>query len=276
MSSTPQSMKTSSSSRRSSAVELPERAHGIPVDEGEAGAAAGDAPDGGARVSWLTGDEAVGPTMVTRHVALDSFAGGLSPALPLVVLLCALLVARRLRDRLGFPDPRRAELTAQQWLRRLIPIQADRYAEHGFVEIDSTLFPGRRYRISRDRRTLIITRGGHRFRGCLTCVDDSLPPTDRVIAEYFLIQGDERGYLDTVNLFRLAPVAVPRRTRRRRLLFAKVQVAVGALILVLEAVVHCVSRNVPVPVDTLVLRFASVLVVFGLVALWRGRPPRSR
>jgi hypothetical protein len=199
------------------------------------------------------------------------FAGALSLALPVVVLLCLMEAALRFRDKLGIPNPRSAEVTAQQWLRRLIPIQADHYNEHGFVEIDSSLFPGRRYRIHRNRRTLIISRGGHHFIGCLMCADHWLPPTDRVIAEYFLIQGDERGYLETVNIFHPQPVAARQRNRRRRLLFAMALVAVGAFVLMLEAVAHCVSRYFPVPAD-MFLGFARGLVVYGgiggLVAIW--------
>ena len=103
--------------------------------------------------------------MLTRHVGVASLAGGLGLAVFVVVLLRILVGTRRLRAWLGIPDLRSAELAAQQWLRRLIPIQADRYAEHGFVEIGSSLFPGRRYRIYRNRLTLIISRGGHRLVG---------------------------------------------------------------------------------------------------------------
>jgi len=85
-------------------------------------------------------------------------------------------------------------------LRELIPSQAERYAEHGFVEIDSTLSPGRRYRIHRGCPTDIYEGGAPHGLSCLQLHDGWLPPTDRVIAEYFLIQGDERSYLETANI----------------------------------------------------------------------------
>jgi hypothetical protein len=134
-----------------------------------------------------------------------AFTASLVIALHAVVLLWAVRVARRLRSRrfratLGDREPRRAERTAQRWLRQLIPGQADCYAEHGFVEIDSTLIPGRRYRIHRSRLTDVYERGTPRGCSCLQLDDPRLPPTDRVIAEYFLIQGDEPGYLETANI----------------------------------------------------------------------------
>jgi hypothetical protein len=99
-------------------------------------------------------------------------------------------------------DSRLPERAARQWLRKLIPSQAERYAERGFVEIDSTLCPGRRYRIHHRRLTEIYERGAPSGRSCLQLSDTALPPTDRVIAEYFLIQGDERSYLKTANIVR--------------------------------------------------------------------------
>jgi len=64
------------------------------------------------------------------------------------------------------------------------------------------LIPGRRYRIHRNRLTEIYQRGTRRGRCCLRLRGQWLPPTDRVIAEYFLIHGDERGNLETANITR--------------------------------------------------------------------------
>jgi hypothetical protein len=154
---------------------------------------------------FVADEEVTVRSLMAPEFDLVALTASLQPALYAAVLLWALAVARRLRSRrfraiLGDREPRRAERAAQQWLRQLIPDQADRYAEHGFVEIDSTLIPGRWYRIHHNRLTDIYERGTPHRRSCLRLHDEWLPPTDRVIAEYFLIQGDELGYLETANI----------------------------------------------------------------------------
>jgi hypothetical protein len=59
------------------------------------------------------------------------------------------------------------------------------------------------YRIyRRGKKTDIFERGKLAARGCLHLQIPYLPRTDRVIAEYFLIRGDERSYLATANITR--------------------------------------------------------------------------
>lgn len=94
-----------------------------------------------------------------------------------------------------------AEETARGWLRKLLPHQTKVYGAAGYVEIASTLLPARIYRIYRSgRRTDIFESGKLAARSCFHLRDTSFPETDRVIAEYFLIRGDERSYLRTANI----------------------------------------------------------------------------
>jgi hypothetical protein len=101
------------------------------------------------------------------------------------------------------PSQGMAEETARGWLRKLLPHQAKVYGAAGYVEIASTLLPARSYRIYRSgRRTDIFESGKLAARSCFHLRDSSFPETDRVIAEYFLIRGDERSYLRTANITR--------------------------------------------------------------------------
>jgi hypothetical protein len=106
------------------------------------------------------------------------------------------------------PQPARydtpaAEITARQWLRKLISSQADQYDAQGYVDVRSALNPGRSYRIYRDGYTTSVYEAGRAVaRSCLKLRSPSLPPTDRVIAEYFLIRGDEPTYVATANIAR--------------------------------------------------------------------------
>ena len=101
----------------------------------------------------------------------------------------------------GVPATSPAEDTARRWLQKLIPDQAHAYSMTGRVRIESTLFPGRIYHIYQNGyRTDVIERGKAVAKSCIHLRQSSLPPTDRVIAEYFLIRGDEKNYLATANV----------------------------------------------------------------------------
>jgi len=106
--------------------------------------------------------------------------------------------ATRVEHDAGLP-----ERTARQWLRKLLSAQAEQYDAHGYLEVGSTLIPGRSYRIYRDGCFTSVYEAGREVAGsCLKLRNPSLPPTDRVIAEYFLIRGDEDTYLTTANIVR--------------------------------------------------------------------------
>jgi hypothetical protein len=90
-----------------------------------------------------------------------------------------------------------AERTARGWLSKLLPEQAERYKREGFVEIASRLHPGRVYRIQRGRMTQVFQPNQRTWLSCVRVRDPHVPHTDRVIAEYFLIRGDEQRYLQT-------------------------------------------------------------------------------
>jgi len=107
----------------------------------------------------------------------------------------------------NFPPSRRITLNPEQkamsWLGELIPDQAQLYASKRFVEIQSTLHPGRYYRISRDARTRVYDAKRQIAACCIYPRDLSIPPTDRVIGEYFMIKGDENSYLKIANVTRI-------------------------------------------------------------------------
>lgn len=90
------------------------------------------------------------------------------------------------------------ETRARSWLWKLIPEQGMRYFTDGFVEIESKRYPSRVYRIHRENRGTEIHEGEALIAlACMRTVDPSFPPTDRVLAEYMLLRGDEAGYLRT-------------------------------------------------------------------------------
>lgn len=115
---------------------------------------------------------------------------------------------------LGFPRPsvsptplpsawERAEDRARQLLSRLLPEQAERYREQGFIEVKSRLVEDQIYRIHNYHfpySTEIVRSGRWTEDLCIGFKDSGLPPTDRVLAEYFLIRGDEGAYLRTANV----------------------------------------------------------------------------
>jgi hypothetical protein len=90
-----------------------------------------------------------------------------------------------------------AERTARGWLSQLIPEQAERYKREGFLEVASRLHPGRVYRIQSRRLTQVIQPNQRDWLSCVRMGDPHVPDTDRVIAEFFLIRGNEERYLQT-------------------------------------------------------------------------------
>jgi hypothetical protein len=92
------------------------------------------------------------------------------------------------------------EMKARTWLLELIPHQACAYMVEGVIEIHSSLYPERFYRIYRDRMTQIFEHGRLVANVCIHLADCSMPQSDRVLAEYFLLKGDENSYLRTANI----------------------------------------------------------------------------
>ena len=95
-----------------------------------------------------------------------------------------------------------SELKAQRLLAELIPRQARAYRRMGMIEIRSTLFPELLYRIYPDRITEVFEDGAVVGTACIHTRDPLFPPTDRVLAEYFLLKGDESSYLRIANFSR--------------------------------------------------------------------------
>jgi hypothetical protein len=115
------------------------------------------------------------------------------------------IVERQLQHTLSSPfffGADESEMKARTWLLQLIPEQGCAYISSGTIEIASSLFPGRVYKIYGDRHTEIFENQRLVADVCIYLEDPSLPETDRVIAEYFLLRGDEKAYLRTANVFR--------------------------------------------------------------------------
>ena len=97
-----------------------------------------------------------------------------------------------------------AETKAQRLLAELLPPhQARTYKRMGRIEIRSTLFPELVYRIYRNRITEIFEDGIAVGTACIHTTNSSIPATDRVLAEYFLLKGDEDSYLRIANIHRI-------------------------------------------------------------------------
>jgi hypothetical protein len=93
------------------------------------------------------------------------------------------------------------ETRARAWLREVIPRQGLSYMLHGWIELRSKLNPRRLYRIHHENRgTEIFEDGILTANSCMHTVDPLIPPTDRVLAEYFLLKGDEVRYLSIANI----------------------------------------------------------------------------
>jgi hypothetical protein len=105
-------------------------------------------------------------------------------------------------DALG-EHHRESEQRARLWLKEIVPTQAEVYERFGFIEIPSRLYKDRTYRIyggEGDFRTSLYQNGRKIARLCMAMTNPDIPPTDRVIAEYFLLRNDERHYLDIANI----------------------------------------------------------------------------
>lgn len=102
------------------------------------------------------------------------------------------------------PDPRLAteqsERRAVRILGELLPDQAEQYRKQKFIDVRSSHHKGRVYRLQSGRRTTIFCNGEPAGCACLTLRGLQFPPTDRVLAEYFLIRGDEKRYMRTANI----------------------------------------------------------------------------
>jgi len=90
-----------------------------------------------------------------------------------------------------------AERTARGWLAKLVPDQSEVYEREGCLVVWSTAHRGRSYRIRERGFTEVCENGRRAWRSCLQVREPRIPVTDRVIAEYFLIRGDEERYLRT-------------------------------------------------------------------------------
>ena len=103
------------------------------------------------------------------------------------------------------PSP---EARARLWLEELIPDQAKEYTKKRFIEVKSKLFPDMRYRIYGYSKNTVLLHNKQVIARLCIHPNENLPPTDRVIGEYYFIQGDERTYLDIANITTLNKLAL--------------------------------------------------------------------
>ena len=92
-----------------------------------------------------------------------------------------------------------ALLRAEELLREsVLPAQYDEYRGRGFVEVQSTLYPGRTYRVDAWRPVAVYERG--QFVGAV-CIRprEQIPGPDVVLARKLMIEGAEEEFLRAGN-----------------------------------------------------------------------------
>ncbi|HEX8982323.1 MAG TPA: hypothetical protein VF792_06120 [Ktedonobacterales bacterium] len=106
-----------------------------------------------------------------------------------------------LRTRPWWPVP--AERTAEALLRRLLnEREYDALSINGYVEVPSTLYAGRIYRIPRGPgQVQVVEHGRVSERLCVQPAAVGLPEADVVLMHKLLLEADERRYLLTANHF---------------------------------------------------------------------------
>ncbi len=204
---------------------------------GEEGLLFGGVPLSGATAIWLViegGDDLMLSeiddlmTRVREWVGEDTFVLFTCYSVPDMDMKMRVTILAAGHERFGFQSPpdyharvdlaeylrnaaemlalsKRGEQRARELIAQLLPDQAERYREGEFIEADSGLFAGAHYRIHLNRPsycTDLIANQRPIATFCMTLRNRRLPPSDRVLAEYFLIRGDEEGYLKTANIKR--------------------------------------------------------------------------
>jgi hypothetical protein len=129
---------------------------------------------------------------VAQLLAMRTVARAHPPPLPQRPPLAPILQ----RSREDVEAERRAEALLSEFLTQE---QRNQLAHEGFVEVPSTLVPGRSYRIPRSGRLPIVYERGVLV--CRLCVGpvERLPAADLVLCHLMLITTDEQRYLAIAN-----------------------------------------------------------------------------
>jgi hypothetical protein len=91
--------------------------------------------------------------------------------------------------RVSFADARENELKALQLLRRMVPEQFRRYLKHGFVTAQGP--SGLTYQIQRQSHIVTVWDKGMQVARLCVYVQETVPPTDDVVAKLLIAEMDE-------------------------------------------------------------------------------------
>ena len=129
-------------------------------------------------------------------------------AFVVVGLTCVLRPPERLLRRLGIPleptsaERHEAEQRARVLLRQLIgDAEFERLTKRGYLDVPSTLFPGRIYRVPYFQGMVNVIEGGIGTMQLCIVPTRWVPEADVVIIHKLLIEGDEARYLRLANHF---------------------------------------------------------------------------
>lgn len=129
-------------------------------------------------------------------------------AFVVVGLTCVLRPPERLLRRLGIPleptsaERHEAEQRARVLLRQLIgDAEFERLTKRGYLDVPSTLVPGRIYRIPYFQGLVNVIEGGIGTMQLCVLPTRWVPEPDVVIIHKLLIEGDEARYLRLANRF---------------------------------------------------------------------------
>ncbi len=129
---------------------------------------------------------------------------------PLVIAIAAtvLLEVRRpaLQDIYGqivlarYNDYREAQERAEALLREVLGEHAyQQLGRQGFLEVPSSTFPGRVYRVPRSQGVVQVYEGGRLLMSLCVQPRVPLPDADVILMHKLMIEGNEEEYLRTAN-----------------------------------------------------------------------------
>ncbi len=103
------------------------------------------------------------------------------------------------RERINAEAKERAE----DLLRTSIcPEQYEQLRRIGYLEIQSTIYPTRRYRLPRRRQRVQVIESGRKIGELCVVAVDPVPDADLILTHKWMIEGDEEGYLALANWMR--------------------------------------------------------------------------
>ncbi len=104
-----------------------------------------------------------------------------------------------IKDRINAEAKARAEALLRT---SVCPEQYEQLRRIGYLEIPSSLYPARRYRLPRRRRRVQVIEAGRKIGELCVVAVDPVPDADLVLTHKWMIEGDEEGYLALANWMR--------------------------------------------------------------------------